>query len=429
MNIGRKFQINDFERLDGDGDASPQLQTSAKPSLKKKGREHPAGSTSDHYRAVKKSHSAKAISKAKKLVKNSKYSSLDGAFPTAVVNNANVEKKSTIDWTRSTATIPIKSKPELPTETDSETKDEFYFEANFEARGGAHNSDHYFEAIFEGDCEDERPPVTSCEINMQEEASKQSSSDSDKGRDRPLTPNTVASSNESRASTPGASVFLSTSTEDSSIDKSAMSDGKSTTDESVNKTAKNFFLGKRSSYQKLDCHSPADEVPIDLDQQNELDQRLNAIHKLKDVTIEQSKKKIKKMLLADRANKIRLILFRKEITYLRLQNADLKERVTKLEDDLRTAKDDAVVSEEEANRMCTALVLIRKEIDDAETRTQKLGDGFEVENLFACVERGEVNDFHSNVAEGVKGEGEGGDPFADEDLDIKFDAFGLYEKT
>lgn len=208
----------------------------------------------------------------------------------------------------------------------------------------------------------------------------------------------------------------------------------STPDESSNKTTKKKFLGKKnSSYQKLDYHSASDEKV-----QLELDQRLKAIHKLKDVTIEQSKK-IKKMQLSDKANKIRLILFRKEIAYLRLQNADLKERVTKLEDDLKTAKDDAVVSEEEANRMCTALVLIREQIDEAEHRAENLDEKFEVEDLFAGGEGENVppnfDEIHSNriTPEGVEEKVKGSDTIANEvtgveDIGIEFDAFGLYVK-
>lgn len=415
MNIRRKTQINDFERLDGEGDIDCDIDISGPQS--KNGAEYPTSKTSDHYQAIKKSHSVKAIAKAKKLVKKSRYSSLDGAFPTAaVVNSDNKERKSTIDLTpRSTVPIPIQSVANLPTKINGESGDEFYFEANFEEVEAAHNKDHYFEAIFEDDCSGASDPVPSSKGND----------------DRPSTPNTFASSSissDSRPSTPGSSVFPSTSAEDTSVDIGVRSEEMSTPDTSENKTTKKKFLGKKSSsYQKLDYRSTPDEKV-----QLELDQRLKAIHKLKDVTIEQSKK-IKKMQLSNKANKVRLILFRKEITYLRLQNADLKERVTKLEDDLKTAKDDTIVSEEEANRMCTALVLIREQIDVSENRAEKMDGDIEVEDLFVGGGGGGgVSDFFStsfsNAAELVEGKGGERDATTEEDIDITFDAFGLYVK-
>lgn len=453
MNIRRKSQVNDFERLDAEGEgdddvfSTPQTQTSSKSIQKKNGEEYPTGKTSDHYRAIQKSHSTKAISKAKKLVKKSRYSSLDGAFPSAVVVNNDNNKKSTIDLTpRSAVTIPIQSTSKFSTETSGKAKDEFYFEANFDEVEAA-QCDHYFEAIFEDDCESASYQDTSSTsaIKLDESydnskitANLHTKSDHIKRNDdRPSTPNTLASSSissDSRPSTPGASVSPSTSTEDSSVNSSARSDEISTPDESSNRITKKKFLGKKkTSYQKLDYHSASDEKV-----QLELDQRLKAIHKLKDVTIEQSKK-IKKMQLSNKANKIRLILFRKEITYLRLQNADLKERVTKLEDDLKTAKDDAVVSEEEANRMCTALVLIREQIDEAEHRAENLDENFEVEDLFAGGEGENVppnfDEIHSNsnTAEGVEEKVKGSETIANEvtgveDIGIEFDAFGLYVK-
>ena len=114
------------------------------------------------------------------------------------------------------------------------------------------------------------------------------------------------------------------------------------------------------------------------------------------------------MEISNKADKVRLILFRKEITYLGLQNANLGQRVTKLEDDLERAKDDAIVSEEEVNRMCTALVLIREQIDEAENRTEKLDENIEVEDLFADGEGQNVPNFddkrsNSNAKEKIKG--------------------------
>lgn len=168
MNIRRKSHINDFERLDGDGDidsAGPQS---------KNGEEYPTTTkTSDHYQSIKKSHSVQAIAKAKKLVKKSRYSSLDGAFPTAVVvNNDNNKKKSTTDLTGPSVIIPtyVQSNEKFPAVTNGETKDEFYFEANFEDVKDPHNNDHYFEAIFEDDCED------SPEINLEESSEQNNTS-------------------------------------------------------------------------------------------------------------------------------------------------------------------------------------------------------------------------------------------------------------
>ena len=455
INIRRKSQINDFERLDGDGEVEVEGRgdsSTSKPSQKENGEEYPTDRTAGHSRAIKKSHSVKAIAKAKKLVKKSRYSSLDGAFPTAVVgNNDNKERKSTIDLTSSPSVIiPMQSSANLPNATNGESKDEYYFEANFEDVESVHNKDHYFEAIFEDDCEDASNPVASPKINFEEssehsntKANLPKKNDPVKGSDgRPSTPNTLASSSissDSRPSTPGTSVSPSTSAEDSSVEISASSNEMSTPDKSVKKTTKKKVLSKKNSaYQKLDHNSASDDDNVQL----ELEQRLKAIHKLKDVTMEQSKK-IKKMQISNKANKIRLILFRKEINYLRLQNADLKERVTKLEDDLKTAKDDAVVSEEEVNRMCTALVLICDEIDDAENRAEKLDENFKVEDSFERGEGDNANvatfddDNHSNnssnSAEGVEEMITKGDTIADEvtsteSVGIEFDAFGLYVK-
>ena len=448
MNIRRKSQINDFERLDGDGDIVCDIDSAGPQS--KNGEEYPTTTkTSDHYQSIKKSHSVKAIAKAKKLVMKSRYSSLDGAFPTCtavVVNSDNKKKKSTTDLTGPSVIIPtyIQSNENLPAVTNDETKDEFYFEANFEDVKDPHNNDHYFEAIFEDDCED------SPEINL-EESSEQNNTKADLltksnpikiSGGRPSTPNTLASSSvssDSRPSTPGAPVFLSTSAEDSSVDISASSNEMNSSNEmstpatSSNKTTtKKNFSKKNSSYQNLDHNSASDDDNVQL----ELDQRLKAIHRLKDVTIEQSKK-IKKMQLSDKANKIRFLLFRKEITYLRLQNADLKERVTQLEDDLKMAKGDAVVSEEEANRMCTALVLIRDEIDDAENRAEKMDENIEKEGLFAdgegdnaTVPNFDENHSNSDTEEGVEEKIAENDTIDDEvanieNIAIEFDAFGL----
>ena len=394
MNIRRKSQVDDFERRDGDDDIEGDIDSAGPQS--KNGVEYPITKTSDHYRAVKESHSVKAIAKAKKLVKKSRYTSLDGAFPDAVVvNNYNNKKKSTIDLTGPSGVSPtyVQSNANFSTVTDSETRDEFYFDANFEDVEDPRNSDHYFEAIFDDDCKDASYPVTSPKIHLEEnfersnaKANLPTKNGPDKGNDDcPNTPNTLASSSisgDSRptdcSSTPDASVSPSTSADDSSFNISTSSKEMSTSDTSLNQTTKKKFRGRKySSYQKLDNHSASDEKI-----QLELDQRLRAIHKLKDVTIEQNKK-IKKMELSNKADKLRLILFRKEITYLRLKNADLGQRVTKLEDDLERAKDDAIVSEEEANRMCTALVLIREQIDEAENRTEKLDENVEVEDLFA----------------------------------------------
>ena len=286
----------------------------------------------------------------------------------------------------------VQSNANFSTVTDSETRDEFYFDANFEDVEDPRNNDHYFEAIFDDDCKDASYTVNSPKIHLEESSERSNAkvnlstkNDPDKGNDdRPYPPNTLASSTissdsrPSTCSTPGASVSPSTSADNPSVDISASTKEMSTSDTSLNQTTKKKFRGKKnSSYQKLDNHSSSDEKI-----QLELDQRLRAIHKLKDVTIEQNKK-IKKMELSNKADKLRLILFRKEITYLRLKNADLGQRVTKLEDDLETAKDDAIVSEEEANRMCTALVLICEQIDEAENRTEKLDENVEVEDLFA----------------------------------------------
>lgn len=130
---------------------------------------------------------------------------------------------------------------------------------------------------------------------------------------------------------------------------------------------------KTSKYEKIDC---TPEI------QAELDERLRVIKNLNDVTIQQGKK-LRMIQLSNKAYRIRAKLFHKEITYLQLQNADLKDRVTRLEDDLRVAKTDAVVSDEEANRLCSALVLIRQEIGEDEGRAKNfdtIGDLFAEHN-------------------------------------------------
>ena len=269
MNI--RLKINgDFQPLDGE--TANAQSTSQK---RKDGEETPAkDSNSEHYRAVKKSHSAKAITKAKKL----RYSSLDGSFHT-FVKNENEQKFTT--------GISSKSEPD----GRDKAKDGFYFEANFEEVEGAH-TDHYFEAIFEDDCDDK-------EENDDTKANLPKGNDINRGDSRPCTPSTVASSSSSgelSPSTPGASVASSTSAEDFSHDAN------------MNKVAKKKILGKKKSpYYKLDCSSS-------VDLQEELNLRLEGIHKLKDAIIEESKK-IEKIQLAHKASN----LFRKEIAYLPLQ--------------------------------------------------------------------------------------------------------------
>ncbi len=89
MNIFLK--INDFQPLDGD--TANAQSTSQK---RKGGEENPAkDSNSEQYRAVKKSHSAKAITKAKKLYR---YSSLDGSFPSFDKNEN--DRSATVVWIR-----------------------------------------------------------------------------------------------------------------------------------------------------------------------------------------------------------------------------------------------------------------------------------------------------------------------------------------
>lgn len=212
----------------------------------------------------------------------------------------------------------------------------------------ADHTDHCFEAIFEDDCEDNVEEINDTKANLP------TGNDSNKGDSRPCTPSTFVSSSSSgelspSTSTPGASVASSTSAEDLSLDAN------------MNMAAKKTILGKKKSpYYKLDCSSS-------VDLREELNLRLEVIHKLKDATIEQSKN-IEKIQLAHKASKILLNLFRKEIAYLPLQNAGLKERVAKIEDDLRMAKDGAVVTEKEANRMFMALVLIHEEINGFDTK-------------------------------------------------------------
>ena len=266
MNI--RLKINgDFQPLDGE-----TVNAQSTSQKRKGGEENPAkDSNSEHYRAVKKSHSAKAITKAKKL----RYSSLDGSFHTFVKNESHEQKFTT--------RISSKSEPD----GRDKAKDGFYFEANFEEVEGAH-TDHYFEAIFEDDCEDNDT-----------KANLPKGNDINKGDSRPCTPSTVASSSSSgelSPSTPGASVASSTSVEDVSLDTN------------MNKVAKKKILGKKKSpYYKLDCSSS-------VDLQEELNLRLEGIHKLKDAIIEESKK-IEKIQLAHKASN----LFRKEIAYLPLQ--------------------------------------------------------------------------------------------------------------
>jgi len=376
------LKINDFQPLDG------ETANAENP---------PKDNNSEHYRVVKMSHSAKAITKAKKLYR---YSSLDISFPT-FVKNENEQKFTT--------RISSKSEPDLSNEDRDKAKDDFYFEANFDEAEAAH-TDHYFEAIFEDDCEDNVEDINDTKANLP------TGNDSNKGDSRPCTPSTVVSSSSSgelSPSAPGASVASSTSAEDLSLDAN------------MNKAAKKTILGKKKSpYYKLDCSSS-------VDLREELNLRLEVIHKLKDATIEQSKK-IEKIQLAHKASKILLNLFRKEIAYLPLQNVGLKERVAKIEDDLRMAKDGAVVTEKEANRMFMALVLIHEEINGIECQVVNLDDDFEVEDLFAVDKGGETLEFSGCVlpgrVDGVEDKWGGSDPIASEDSDIEFDAFGLYEK-
>eukprot|EP00562_Extubocellulus_spinifer_P031481 CAMPEP_0178713778 /NCGR_PEP_ID=MMETSP0699-20121125/19628_1 /TAXON_ID=265572 /ORGANISM="Extubocellulus spinifer, Strain CCMP396" /LENGTH=480 /DNA_ID=CAMNT_0020362681 /DNA_START=100 /DNA_END=1539 /DNA_ORIENTATION=- len=134
---------------------------------------------------------------------------------------------------------------------------------------------------------------------------------------------------------------ISTSCTSSNDDRDATNDEKPTTS--------NPSTTRVCNYDKVfDC-------PPEM--QTELDERLCDIRNLQDITIQQGKR-LRMMQLSNKAYRIRAKLFHKEITNLQLQNADLKDRVTRLEDDLRVAKADATVSDEDANRP----VLVRQEI-------------------------------------------------------------------
>lgn len=390
MKVLRRQKVEKFKRLDDD---IKKRTRRSEEEEKKEAKQ--SGKSSKKFvvtSGVKQSVKSKSLSK-------SKYSPLDGAFPVESRDDDNNERRFDVVFDDVRQDV-VKS------EEDAE---------------------HRFDAVF-----DDVPVREGKSVDVDTLAGERQS---ELKLQHPSIPNTEATSCATSCATSSASSWVSffeksntpshrddtsTNTENYSDGDDAGSREESTTSNPPTPTtvqsdvksrisSKSFLKSsgtggkKKSAYEKLDC-SP--EV------QTELDERLGAIQNLKDIVIKQSKR-IRTIQLSNKAYRIRLKVFQEEMSYLQLQRADLEERVTKLEDDLRIAKADAFVSKEEADRMCTALVLIRQEINEFDKRAEALNVS-SIGDLFA--EQNESSIGEPDISTN------------NDDNDFVFDAFNLHEE-